>query len=88
MTQFVIADLPKWVYQNRAQIIDGFEGVLLDNAVYETKRGLCFIYEHAVNPNQSEYVGNFIPYRDREAIALMWAWWEMEKEKYESEVYA
>ena len=54
----------KWIHQNCAVMIDCIEGSLLDNYLFECKRGLCFVLESYVNSNMSEYVFHFIPYKE------------------------
>lgn len=50
------AELDKWIHQNRAQYTGDFvDGCLLDNFVLSCKRGFAAVYEHYLNPGQSNY---------------------------------
>lgn len=69
MTQMKLknpADLEKWLYQNKAEIADCFDGCLLDNYLAETPRGYAAIYETYRNPNASDYTIFFAPYAETE----------------------
>lgn len=59
ITKFYIAPeyLEMWMHQNKAEYTGDFvDGVLLDNFVLSTQRGFAFVYEHYLNPNQSDYL--------------------------------
>ena len=45
----------KIIYQNRAEVVDIIEGVLLDSYLLETKRGYMILKDTYLNPNQSIY---------------------------------
>lgn len=62
--------LEKFVHQNKAELIDFYEGCLLDNYLYQGKRGIIAIYESYVNPNMSEYLVVFAS--DEEEINMIW----------------
>ena len=49
-------DLEKWIFQNKAVVLDCLEGCLLDNLLLECKRGYAAIYEHYLNSNSSNYL--------------------------------
>ena len=49
------AALGKFLRQNEAAIVDMFEGSLLDNYLFDTKRGIMAIYETFVNEWTSTY---------------------------------
>lgn len=69
MTRFYIEpqNLEKWLHQNNAEYTgDYFVGVLLDNFTVSLKNGYAAIYEHYVNPNQSNYLVEFS--RDFESL--------------------
>lgn len=57
MKKFVVNPkaLEKFLHQNKATIIDAFDGCLLDNYLCETKRGVMAIYERFVNEWTSSY---------------------------------
>lgn len=55
MTEGIIKNLSKWEKQNNAFIMDYEDGCLLDNFVFDCKKGIAFIFENYVNPNQSCY---------------------------------
>ena len=69
MSSYIIGsctDFEKWEKQNNAQIIDCYEGCLLDGLVYDCKRGTAFFFEHYLNPNSSGYMFMFFPYKEQE----------------------
>ena len=75
----------KWIHQNSAELIDCFEGLLLDNYLFECKRGMCFVFEKYVNTNQSNHVFHFIPWKectpnnpDYNALCQIWERWTSE----------
>ena len=43
------ASLDKWLSQNDGEIINCVEGVLQDNYLVSTRRGIAAIYEHPLN---------------------------------------
>lgn len=46
----------KFIHQNGAELIDFYEGCLLDNYLFTTKHGATLaIYEHYLNANSSDY---------------------------------
>ena len=75
-TEFVLHDLAKWETQNNAECIDFAEGCLLDNMVYECKRGTAFIFEEYQNEWTSRYHVYFIPYKEQETNADYNALWD------------
>ena len=74
MTEAYVNNLEKLVKQNDAEIIDGFDGCLLDNMLYQAKRGVFAIYEAYVNPNMSRYFFKFA--RSKEDIDNLYMEWE------------
>ena len=55
------ANFNKWAHQNAVEYTGDFvDGCLLDNFVVFTKHGIAAIYEHYVNPWQSNYRVEFI----------------------------
>ena len=46
---------PKWLHQNRGEVIDIVEGCLLDDYLVQTKRGYAAVYEHFLNEWSSDY---------------------------------
>ena len=52
-------DLEKFLYQNKAVIVDCVEGCLIDNILCETKRGLMTLTEHYLNCWTSDYLVTF-----------------------------
>lgn len=61
MKKFTLAStkLGLWLHQNKAEILDSYEGVLLDYLLVKTKRGYAGVYEHYVNANASDYYIEF-----------------------------
>ena len=59
MTIGYIDNPNKLIHQNKAEILDGYEGCLLDNMLYTAKRGLFVLYESYLNPNASRYLFKF-----------------------------
>lgn len=60
----------KFVHQNKGDLVDFYEGCLLDNYLFQTQRGMMAIYESYVNPNMSEYLVVFAS--DKEEINRLW----------------
>lgn len=52
-------NIDKLLYQNRAEVIDCFEGCLLDSLLCATRRGYMAILETYVNANMSSYTVHF-----------------------------
>lgn len=78
--------LGKWMYQNDAEYTGMFiEGCLLDNFVVMTRRGFAAVYEHYVNPNQSNY---YIEFQPGAAQDVLRKWYELEDAAFEQEVRA
>ena len=75
LTKFRLYDLEKWAVQNSAECIDCVEGCLLDNLVYECKRGTAFIFEEYANTWTSMHMVYFIPYKEQENNAEYDALW-------------
>ena len=75
MTHFIMkVPLNKWMHQNGGEYTgDYFEGSLLDNFIVTTKRGYCFIFEQYLNEWSSAYLCYFVPYKDKDDIAMMFA---------------
>lgn len=68
MTQFIWYDtLEKFERQNKAECVDVIEGSLLDNLLYECKRGTAFIFEERLNCWSSAYRVYFVPYKEQPA---------------------
>jgi len=83
--EFTVRNEDKWMHQNRvSETVAYFEGVLLDNFVVSCKRGYAAVYERYVNPNQSEHVFVFAPYRDRKAVMALFD--EFERRQFEAEM--
>ena len=61
MKKFFLAStkLNLWLHQNKAEILDSYEGVLLDYLLVKTKRGYAGIYESYETPNSSKYYIEF-----------------------------
>ena len=57
--EFFITDLQKWLVQNEAEIIDCFEGCLLDYYVIACKNGTCFVFEECATEWASKYHAYF-----------------------------
>ena len=76
LTKFRLYDLDKWTAQNKAICIDCVEGCLLDNMVYECKRGTAFIFEECANEWSSMYMVYFVPYKEQENNAEYDALWD------------
>ena len=75
--------LEKWLHQNKAEFIGDFvEGVLLDNFVVATTRGIAAVYETYLNSNSSYYRIEFEPYPGQ---AVMRNWYKFEKSVEETE---
>lgn len=54
-------DFNKWAHQNEVEYTGDFvDGVLLDNFVVFTKHGIAAVYEHYINPWQSDYRVEFV----------------------------
>lgn len=70
MTQFILGStkLNKWLHQNLAEIIDGFDGSLLDNGLYACKNGIAAVYEKYANPNSSIYKVYFARENEPDAV--------------------
>lgn len=50
MKTFVLnMPIDKYLYQNRAEIVDGFDGCLLDNYLAYSDKAIMAIYEEYVN---------------------------------------
>jgi len=64
MKKYKIApeNLEKFLYQNRAEVIDCIEGCLLDNLLCYTRRGILFLKEHYLNCWSSDYQVFFVPF--------------------------
>ena len=65
------AAFDKFIFQNKADLIETFEGCLLDNYLYQGKRGMFAIYEKYVNPNMSEYLVVFA--KNENEIDRLWS---------------
>ena len=78
VTRFRIdaCNLEKWLHQNKADIIDCFDGCLLDNYIASTTRGYAFIYEHYVNCWTSDYLFEFVPYKAKKAVEHLFNEWD------------
>lgn len=63
-------NIQMWLWQNEAEVIDGFDGCLLDNTFYACKNGIATFYESYVNPNESEYIVYFA--RDSHPDDIQW----------------
>lgn len=64
MKQYTLSagNLDKFLYQNRAEVIDCIEGCLLDNLLCYTRRGILMIKERALNCWSSDYLVSFVPF--------------------------
>lgn len=54
-TEFRLHEFEKWLKQNDGNIIDCFEGCLLDNYIVYCKNGIAIIFEEYVNSCSSCY---------------------------------
>ena len=73
MRFFKVNDVEKWMHQNKAEHTGAFfEGCLLDNYVLACKRGFCAVYERYVNPNMSEHIYEFAPYKHPRECKELW----------------
>ncbi len=73
--------LSKWLEQNKAELIDAYDGCLLDNVLYQCKNGVAAFYEQYVNPNESEYVVEFARDNDTKAMnEVKDKWYELQAE--------
>lgn len=68
-----ISNFPRWLRQNKAEIIDCAEGCLLDNTIYACKRGTAFVFEEYETTNSSRYRVHFVPYKDKAATNRLYA---------------
>jgi hypothetical protein len=66
-------------------VIEYFEGCLLDNEVYEMCGGYLFCYESYVNPNMSEYECKFAREYDKACDELWAEWYRRERAALEVE---
>lgn len=73
-TMKIRMNLDKWINQNKGVIEDYKEGCLLDNMIVGCKRGIAYILESYVNPNQSEYLIHFVPYKENVPASLIACW--------------
>lgn len=88
MTQFYITGskyLNMWYTQNDGETVDGVDGCLLDNFVVACRRGWAFVYEHYLNPWESNYRVKFVPYKDEDGCRAAWDEWETFREEVEKE---
>lgn len=83
MTRFYISvsNFDKWAHQNKIEYFGNFEeGVLCDNFVVGTKRGVAFVYEHVRNEWTSDYYVEFVPAKNEKELALAWdKWYDFER---------
>ena len=65
MKQYTLSagNLDKFLYQNRAEVIDCIEGCLLDNLLCYTRRGILMLKEHYINCWTSDYIVSFVPFK-------------------------
>ena len=59
MTTGYIEHIGKLLHQNDAQLIDTFEGCLIDNYLYQARRGVFALFESYVNTWNSRYIFKF-----------------------------
>lgn len=59
MTTGYIEHIGKLLHQNDAQLIDTFEGCLIDNYLYQARRGVFALFESYVNTWSSRYIFKF-----------------------------
>jgi len=59
MTSAYIGSMETWIKQNQAETVDFAEGCLLDNAIYQCKRGTAFVFEDYATANSSKYLMRF-----------------------------
>ena len=83
--------LNKWMHQNGAVYTGNFfPGVLLDNFILDCKRGYAFVYEHYLNPNSSDYLITFFPYKKikKESVSYdrLWCEFLIKEEEYIQEI--
>lgn len=73
----------KFIYQNKAELIDFYEGCLLDNYLYQTKRGVMAIYEQYVNCWTSEFLVIFAS--DEKEISQIWCEFDNNRKEEEEQ---
>ena len=81
MTRFyiTISNFDKWAHQNKISYTGFYEeGVLCDNFIVETKRGVAAVYEHYRNEWASDYYVEFVDYKNgfkNGEVDALWAKW-------------
>lgn len=70
MTTGYIYNIGKLIHQNEGELVDAFDGCLLDNYLYQAKRGMFALYESYVNSNSSRYLFKFA--RTGDEIRELW----------------
>lgn len=66
----IFKTVEKIIKQNDAEIVDFFEGCLLDNSLYQAKRGMFALYEQYATSNSSKLLFKFA--RTKEEINDLW----------------
>lgn len=67
--------LDKFIYQNKAEIVDCIDGVLLDDLLFYTRRGMIALFETYVNSNMSDFTVYFST-----DTGEIWDLWEKRQE--------
>ena len=79
--------LELWLHQNAAELIEIVEGSLIDNYLYECKRGQAFIYEVYRNEWSSSHRAHFITRKEAQqgtpAALAEWERWQALKDEAE-----
>lgn len=73
--RFESMTIDKWMYQNSAIVEDFLDGCLLDNMLLQTRRGVAFVKETALNVWSSTYTLYFAAYKDAGAVDAVYNMW-------------
>ena len=73
--RFESMTIDKWIHQNGAIVEDFLEGCLLDNMLLQTRRGVAFVKETALNVWSSTYTLYFAAYTDAGAVDAVYNMW-------------
>ena len=73
--RFESMTIDKWIHQNDAIVEDFFDGCLLDNMLLQTRRGVAFVKETALNVWSSTYTLYFAAYKDAGAVDAVYNMW-------------
>lgn len=79
--------LNELIEKTDAEIMEGFDGCLIDNGLYSSNIGSFAVYEHYVNSNMSDYM-TVIPETEEEENEIIEEFYKiMEKAEEEDECY-